>query len=71
MLLSCRNCGKAYDNKRTTSYLPGYCTQKCLYEMARKLGWTLRTAVYFSIRAWLKKANQIGNVKLIKKEEVK
>jgi hypothetical protein len=71
VLLSCRNCGKAYDNKSTTSDLSGYCTQKCLFAKAKALGWTLKVAIRFSVYQWLKKANQIGNVKLIQKEEAK
>jgi superfamily I DNA/RNA helicase len=35
----CRQCGKVYDEAKSRADLKGYCSQKCMFEKAKKHGW--------------------------------
>ena len=39
MKCQCRNCGKHYDEARSRADYKGYCSQACLHEKARALGY--------------------------------
>ena len=36
----CRHCNKPYDPQKSRSDYEGYCTQKCLFEEAKRCGWS-------------------------------
>lgn len=66
MLCKCRNCGKHYQEAKSRADYKGYCSQVCLHEKARSLGyrkpkkhkWMETPSEY----QYLSKANKIGSV---------
>lgn len=39
MICQCRNCPKTYEESKSRADFTGYCSQKCMKEKAKKLGW--------------------------------
>ncbi len=39
LICICRNCGKQYDADKSRADYKGYCSQKCLHAMAKRLGY--------------------------------
>lgn len=62
----CRNCGKKYDEGKSTSDWKGYCTQKCFHQKAKSQGYRKRNALAFG-RAYdeyntLLRVKEIGSI---------
>jgi hypothetical protein len=63
-LCKCRNCGKKYDNQTSRAWYTGYCSQKCLREKAKALGWheSKKKVGGCQIYRVIMEAGQVGNV---------
>jgi hypothetical protein len=64
MLCNCRSCKKPYEEGKSRADLKGYCTQRCLKAMAKKIGMPKPNQ---RKPGWpeydvLKRAGQIGSV---------
>lgn len=68
MKCRCRNCGRIYDEAKSTADWKGYCSQKCVHDKARRWGFKKRTAHGSDVRSFhseysvLKRHNEIGSV---------
>lgn len=64
-LLKCRNCGKHYWELKSSATYTGFCTERCLVEKARALGWRRKDGDYAQLLT-LRKAGEIGDVRVSK-----
>jgi hypothetical protein len=61
----CRNCGDRYQESKSRADCKGYCSQACMHEKARKLGYKgyrKGMSMYPTEYYVLKTANAIGSV---------